>query len=192
MRVRTPLAIAILVALAVLTACSDRDVIGSNPVGTNAEAGEIPLRGIRIAPPPDSNYSPGADATLWLALINDGAEVDRLVRASSTVATTVEIRWDRSCDGTAEVVPDLPLVPAGPDVQPTGDPSSPAAVPFDDYHLRLVDLTSEVLAGTTVPVTFEFEDAGRVTVDVPVRPSNVPPAMPTARCSPPSAETSRK
>jgi copper(I)-binding protein len=187
MRVRTPLAVAVLVALAAVTACSDRDVIGSNPWGTNAEAGEISLRGIRIAAPPDSNYSPGADATLWLALINDGADVDRLVGATSTVATTVEIRWDRACDGTAEVVPALPLVPAGPDVQPTGDPGSQLAVPFDDYHLRLVDLTREVLAGTTVPVTFEFEDAVGVTVDVPVRPSNVPPAVPTARCSPPSA-----
>jgi hypothetical protein len=43
------------------------------------------------------------------------------------------------------VVPALPLLPAGPDVRPTeGDGWAAAA--SGAYHLRLIDLTREVLA----------------------------------------------
>ncbi len=162
---------AVAVLCAVLAGCYDNDVIGSNPHGTNAQSGDILLRGVRIAPPPDPSYQAGADPVVWLTIVNAGRQDDTLVRVSSPQAAEVEILWDGDCDGTSEVVPSLRL-PAGapPDTSVQQAPSAPAGQPLDVYSLRLVDLRGEVLAGTAVPVTFTFANAHPVTVDVPVRP----------------------
>jgi copper(I)-binding protein len=54
---------------------------------------------------------------------------------------------------------------------------------FDAYRVRLVGLTSVIRAGTTIPVTFVFDRAGRVTVETIVQPS-VPRSEPSTRCVP--------
>lgn len=168
-RIQVLAAVAALCAL--LLGCNQNDVIGSNPHGTNAKSGDILLRGVRIAPPPDPSYQPGADPVVWLTIVNEGRQDDTLVRVSSPQAAEVEILWDGDCDGTSDVVPSLRL-PAGapPDTGVQRAPSAPAGQPLDAYSLRLVDLRSEALAGTAIPVTFTFANADPVTVDVPVRP----------------------
>ncbi|SNY25597.1 copper chaperone PCu(A)C [Paractinoplanes atraurantiacus] len=173
-------AVASLVA-AGLTACSpdpDPSTYEAGVMGTNAEIGPIELRSVHVEAPPDANYAAGADARLWLTLRNDGRDPDTLTSVSSPVAHDAEIRWDDDCDGRFDTVDRLTLEPANP--VPAGDASHAASV-FDAYHVRLVGLTRDVMAGTRVPVTFAFEDAGSITVEVIVQPS-VPRAEPSLRC----------
>ncbi|HWG98226.1 MAG TPA: hypothetical protein VNV66_02635 [Pilimelia sp.] len=75
-------------------------------------------------------------------------------------------------------MPALPLRLAGPVAG-----SAPAGIrPFDAYHLRLVDLNRKVRAGTSIPVTFEFDRAGQLTLDAIVQPSQPRRPEPTTRC----------
>jgi copper(I)-binding protein len=169
-------ALAVLVAL--LVGCSD-GVIDSGANGVDGEVGDVLLRGVRI-PGDGAALRPGDDAALWLVLIADSPQPDTLTEVTSPAAARVEIRWDRSCDGTAEAVEELPLAPniGGPD-----DRSRPGADEADSYHLRLVDFTREVLVGTNVPVTFRFARAGEITLQVPVVADTGPREYPSARCS---------
>jgi copper(I)-binding protein len=95
----------------------------------------------------------------------------------------VQIHWDDNCGDVFQPVPTLPLPPAEPAVidLPTG------AIPFDAYHLRLVGLTQEVLAGVSVPLTSHFQHAGTVSLEAHVQPSNAPRAEPSTRCDSDSA-----
>jgi copper(I)-binding protein len=153
----------------------------SGVMGTNAQVGPIRLLSVHIEAPAQYRYPTGADATVWLTVLNEGAAPDALVFTTSPYAAAAELRWDRQCDGVAEPVERLPVQPAGTDV---GGPADHGAGPFDRYHVRLVDLNREVLAGTTIPVRFVFEHAGAVTVHAYVQPSTAPMPQPSTRCAP--------
>ncbi len=151
-------------------------------MGANAQAGAILLRSVHVEAPPTPSYQPGDDAIVWFTLLNQGRRQDTLTSLTSTAAASAEIRWDDNCDGAAQAVPALPLQPAFP-----GLTEASGGVPsFDAYYGRLVGLKQEVLAGTTVPVTFTFADAGQVTVEALVQPSNAPRPAPTGICQAPS------
>lgn len=155
-------------------------------LGTNARAGAVQLLSVHVDAPPDSTYAAGADAVVWLTLRNGADQPDTLDSVTSPVAGKTEIRWDDNCDGRYTTVGQLILQPAVPLHEP-----GPSAVPvFDAYRLRLVDLQRQVLAGTTVPITFRFQRAGSVTVNVPVQPS-VPRAEPSTRCVPGPSSSAR-
>jgi copper(I)-binding protein len=134
----------------------------------NGQTGRILLRDVRIAPPATPAYPAGTDADVWLTLLNEGAEPDALTNVSTPSAEAVLIRWDQDCDGTATTVKELPLTPERAVNPPQSE--SQAAAAFDSYSLQLVHLTSEVLAGTTVDLTFDFAKAESVRLSVPVRP----------------------
>lgn len=158
----------------------DNDVVQSGVMGTNARVGSILVRSVHIEAPPGPRYPAGAEARLWFTIVNDGAQPDALTAITSPAAAEVRIRWDSDCDGRAQVVDRLPFAAAGPDavVTPTGIP------PFDAYSGRLVDLTREVIAGSSVEVTFEFARAGTVTTEALVQPSNATRPEPSIRCVP--------
>ena len=156
-------------AASVLAGCGGQEEISSNPVGTNGQVGDILLRAVRVPGPPEAGFSQGADPDVWLTLLNDGAGPDELTSVTSPSARSVEILWDPTCDGTAEVVDALPLRATEATSPPA--PDVPSAVPpFGGYRLRMVDLTQPVLSGTTVPLTFVFARAGQITLRTPVRP----------------------
>jgi hypothetical protein len=176
-----------------LSACQTEDpqaIPGDQPapfqesvMGANAQAGAILLRSVHVEAPPHPSYQPGDDAVLWFTLLNQGQRQDTLTSLTSTAAASAEIRWDDDCDGTAQTVPALPLQPDFPGLTE----ASGGVPPFDSYYGRLVDFKQPVLAGTTVPVTFTFADAGQVTVEALVQPSTAPRPAPTALCQAPSA-----
>ena len=83
---------------------------------------------------------------------------------------TVAIYADDDCDGTATTVSTLILPPADTLPAPVHSDNPSTTRPFESYRLRLVDLTRDVLAGTTVSLTFRFQRAPAVTLEVPVRP----------------------
>ena len=158
-------------AVVVSTSCGEpQEVHGSGTRGTNAEVGDVALRNVFVRAPGDGTYQRGEDAVVRLAMFSRSERPDALLGVRTRSADQVELRSDTDCDGTAETVPRV-AVPAGGAVDEPGsvDPA---------YYLRVVDFSEEVLAGTTVPLTFIFEDAGEVTVDALVEAEDdgdVPP-----------------
>ncbi len=172
----TSMSVVALLALTA-TACGEpQKVYQSGTTGTNAEFGEIQLRNVNLRPPDGHAFRPGDDGVVSLALFNRADQPDALVDVRTPVATDVEIFWDRDCDGAGEKVAQLPLSANGGVTGAAGDELA--------YHLRLVDFSNEVLAGTTVPVTFEFDRAGETTLDAVVEASGDGDASLPASCAP--------
>jgi copper(I)-binding protein len=165
---------------ALLCACEAQVVPYTNPgeMGVDSAVGPILLRAVHVEAPPGGGYPPGGEATVRLTLINEGDEPDALVSVASPAADRVEIRWDRDCDGWAEAVGVLPMLPANPG--PREEAS--LARPFDPYHLRLVDLRQEVLAGTVVPLVLTFAEAGDHRTAAYVLPPDARLVEPRRRC----------
>ncbi len=139
------------------SACGgDPPVRPADTMGTNGEAGPILLRNVYLAASGEGGYAPGEDGLVRLWLFNESSEADALVAVRSGEARSARIRWDRDCDGTFEVVDELPIRPEG--TVPYGRP----------YGVELVDFTGVVRGGTTVPVTFTFRHAGETRLDAMV------------------------
>lgn len=177
---RTLTAAGLVTVLAAAPSCvSDpQDVVQAGVMGANAEVGDIRLLSVHVEAPTLPAYPPGADARVWLTLLNQGTTADTLTAVTTPVADRVEIHWDQNCDGVYQAVPQLALQPTQrPRASTTGVP------PFDAYHLWVMGFEDPVLAGSTLELTFAFQDAGTVTVEALVQPSDAPRAEPSVRCA---------
>lgn len=97
----------------------------------------------------------------YLTVANNGEEADRLVGAASPTAGRVEIH-------TMEVVDDVMVmrpVDGGLDI-PAGET---VELKPGGLHLMFLEVTDPFREGGAVPVTLEFEKAGSVDVELPVR-----------------------
>ena len=101
----------------------------------------------------------------YLGIVNAGAEADRLIGASSPVAERVELHSHEMRDGVMRMrrIDSVP-VPAGQaaELKPGGD------------HVMLIGLAGPPEQGGTFPLTLTFQNAGKVTVPVAVRPITAP------------------
>lgn len=154
------------VALVVAAGCgADPPEQSADTMGTNGEVGPMLLRNVYLAASGEGGHDPGDDGLVRLWLFNHSSTADALVGVRSGKAESARIGWDRDCDGTYEVVDELPIRPNG-------------TVPHDrPYAVKLLNFTGEVLGGTTVPVTFTFRHAGKARLDVmveAVRDGDVP------------------
>ena len=181
----------LVIALAAgLTGCGDpQQVVASGAIGAEGRSGDILLRGVRVAAPPQPRYPAGANADVWLTLLNEGRQSDTLTGVSSPDADTVVIRTDDDCDGTATTVSSLSLPAADTLPGPVHSDNPSTTRPFESYSLRLVGLTRDVPAGTTVSLTFQFQGAPAVTLEVPVRPRQ-DQTQPGHLCGSPAASPS--
>jgi copper(I)-binding protein len=98
---------------------------------------------------------------VFMLLVNDGAEADRLVGGSTDVAEVVEIH-ETTMKGDVmkmRMLPDGLEVPAKGEVllQPGG------------YHVMLVGMKRDLKPGDRFTVDLEFEISGTVTVEPEVR-----------------------
>jgi copper(I)-binding protein len=110
-------------------------------------------------------HPPGADAPLQLTIVNEGATDDRLVEVSSPVAASARITGDAHMPGGQALTAGY--------VEPVASVETREAKAID---IALVGLTEPVRAGLTYPVTFTFEDAGALTLSLPVEnPDTLPP-----------------
>ncbi|WP_196073228.1 copper chaperone PCu(A)C [Nakamurella alba] len=123
--------------------------------GANGTVGQIGVRDVLFPETEPGGYATGANVPLLLRVSNEGLAADTLTSVTSTVATSVTI------GGTA-TVPAQTLT--------TIDEQSPIT-------LTLEGLTAAIPYGFSVPVTFTFEKAGNVTVNVPI-------AIPAERTGP--------
>jgi len=161
---------------AVLASCGEpQRVLESGTMGTNAEVGDVVLRNVFVQAPGDSSYRPGEDAVVRLAMFSDSGRPDALLGVRSRSAGAVELRSDADCDGSSETVPRIPVPAEGAVGEPGGVDLA--------YHLRVVDFSEEVQAGTTVPLTFDFENAGEVTVEAMVEAVDDGDVPPPTRCA---------
>ncbi|KRC92056.1 hypothetical protein ASE25_01370 [Terrabacter sp. Root85] len=176
----SPIVVAALLSVSVvpLAACTSQpDPVQAritNPArGTsvNAEVGSLRLLATRIDAPEDRKLLTGSNTGLFTTLANDGATADRLVAVSTAYASQVITR-----QGT-----DGPEGPVQVDVPANGVVSLQYP---GGLHLEMVDLKLDVRAGRLLPVTFRFEKAGSVTVNVFVDGFGLPTVSPVSPVAP--------
>jgi copper(I)-binding protein len=197
-RTRAPLVVGALIASVALAGCGAGQITQTSRQvaaveGANAGAGQIAVRNATIefdAPAHgDAVYPAGADAPLHMTIVNAGTEVDRLVAASSPVASSVQVSGvlripggqTLAIEGAPAPLP-TPL-PAGgapgatPAPPPAGTPATtlptPAAPPAEEAeagvgNIVLTGLREDIQAGRSYPLVLTFERAGDVRFDVPV------------------------
>lgn len=122
----------------------------------------VVLDDLEIADPWTRVMQPGQQAGGgYVAIINRGAEPDRLVHASTPRAARTEIH-------SMEIVNDVMTmrpVEGGLDIA-SGETLS---LEPGGYHVMFIGVAEPFVEGEIVPVTLEFEDAGRVDLEFEVR-----------------------
>jgi copper(I)-binding protein len=149
-----------------LSACSAGQVAQTatqeQNLGNSADVGALNLRALELPYPTGGTYSTGDDARLLGAVVNTADADDTLVSVASKGFTSVEV-----------VDPSAPT-PAAP---ATGSGSLNLTVPAGGTlflgngtgpSLTLVGLTQDLTVGQYIDVTFTFQQAGEVSVPVPV------------------------
>ena len=141
-----------LAALLVLTGCGSGQRAQTYQERTVAEAtnsaiGAIAVRNVAVsAPTTGTTYAPGSSAPVTLTLVNQGAEDDVLLQATTPAASSVEVTGP---------TPQL-LVPRLSAADPT-------------YSLMLTGLTRELATSQYIELALAFERNGSKTLLVPVQ-----------------------
>jgi periplasmic copper chaperone A len=139
---------------------TDRQVAAVD--GTFGDAGNsIALRNVLIPYPhnPGGTYPAGSSVPVLLAIINQGSSADELVGVTSPAASQVLVM------GTTQIPPGTTILSTTDTASPAGQATSPLIV----GELRVLLTTTEPLrAGLNTPVTFQFRNAGKVTLLVPM------------------------
>ncbi len=151
--------------VAALTGCSSGQVTQtarqeSTINGASADVGDLALRDVRILFPTSGTYTEGGTARLAMAVVNRGLEDDRLIEMTGDFFE-LAIVSDKAAGASRDA--DEPSVEAAIPREGTvlfGTDDSPA--------IELDELTEELTPAQVVSITFVFERAGEVTVEVPV------------------------
>ena len=127
----------------------------------NGKIGDIDVLNVQFQTPGSTSYPKGGTAPLEMWVSNGSINADTLTQITTPAATKVDIQ------GTATV----------------------AAQSLEDfgtrYKIALTGLTSPLSYGVSVPVTFTFQTAGSITLNVPVE---IPGERTTGRPSIPLGE----
>ncbi|MGW4589752.1 copper chaperone PCu(A)C [Amycolatopsis thermoflava] len=170
--------------LAVLAAgaCSDpgQHGQGADTLGTNA--GDYPVKVLNayVERPEDGRYTPGENAKVFFTVSNTGDRDVTLTGVSSPAVRQMDLRWDEACDGTAESVPHIPVLAKASVPIPPGR----VLAGHLPYYADAVGFTGEVLAGTTVPMTFTFDGTDAIKLDAKVQPREPIDAVAHYACIP--------
>lgn len=156
---RTLAAIALAAALP-LAACTEEEplsVPGDEVIGGNAGPDEIvtedlTITAAQLAFPEDGLWEEGETVPLYAAIANTARTSDRLVDVRGEDFDDAVLVGQDGTEGAIEVQEDDNVY-----LEPAGEPS-----------VLLVDLSTSLRSGQLIPVTFVFEEAGEVTLDVPV------------------------
>lgn len=141
--------------------------------GGHAVAGGVVLRSVSVQAPEGGSYQRGDDAVVRWVMFSGSERPDALLGVRTRRADQVELRLDEDCDGKSETVPRIPV--------PVEDGTVGQETVNSTYHLRVVDFAEDVPAGTTVPLTFIFENAGETTVQAVVQEDG--DTKPTMECT---------
>ena len=174
-------------AVVALAGCSAGQVTETDTqvAAVNGGSGTVKDIAVRDAeftfPSHGTSYRAGTSAPLEAVLVNDGPVDDRLVQVTSPYAATAEIKGDTSLPaGTALHVSGQqesgqPTIQQEPSTgaQPTTSAEQQPGVQGGPSERREIQITvsgftQDITPGVTIPVTFVFEKAGPVTVQVPI------------------------
>src|SRR5438477_5989178 len=110
-----------------------------------------------------SRATPGGAKTGggYLTVENKGSTPDRLIGGSADVAAKVEMHEMSMKNGLMTMRP--------PDKGLTIEPGKTVKLAPGGYHLMMMDLKGPLKQGDKVPVTLEFEKAGKVQVSLDVQ-----------------------
>lgn len=103
-----------------------------------------------LAAPSDSSLPAGSQAGLFLGLFNAGDNSDQLVKVTTSAATSVSI------SGNSVTLP----------------PNGAANLTGPQPEIVLNGLTQSLAGGQDISVTFDFSNAGEITLPVPVEPQS--------------------
>ncbi|MDI2030732.1 hypothetical protein QFW96_19010 [Saccharopolyspora sp. TS4A08] len=123
--------------------------------GGSGDAQQVAVRNATLAFPTEGAfYRAGSSAPLELVLSNTGPN-DKLVQVTSPFAASGQV------GGTTDLPTNTSLHASGPTAKPAGNDQR-------TVQIALNGLKQDITPGVTVPVTFVFEKAGPVTVQVPI------------------------
>ena len=148
-----------------LAACSAGQVAQTaeqnrDKTGNMATVGDLALRAVELPYPTGGVYPRGGDARLIAAVVSNAPTADTLVSIEGEDFESVDVVDPdaASDDATNSGSLDLPVPADG--VLYIGSGTGPA--------VTLVGLSDDFGVGESVDVTFTFEQAGAVTLEVPV------------------------
>jgi copper(I)-binding protein len=154
----------LLLSPAALSACSAGQVpqtaTQEQNQGNQADVGPLALRGLQLAYPTGGVYAAGSDARLIGTVTSTAETDDTLVGIEGDGFTDVEV-----------VDPSAPAAGAGGAGQLSIAVPPDGAVQFGTGtgpSVTLVGITEELTVGEYLDVTFTFQQAGAVTLAVPV------------------------
>ena len=102
----------------------------------------------------------GAMGAMYMTIRNPNTTPDRLIKAESNVAQVVELHNMAMKDGVMSMYPVEAI-----DIPANGE----AVLKSGSFHVMLIGLTRDLLAGDTMTVTLTFEQAGEITLQAPIR-----------------------
>lgn len=102
----------------------------------------------------------GVNSAIYMTIQNPGATADRLIKAQSEAAQTVELHTMAEENGLMKMHPVEAV-----DVPAQGE----AVLKPGGFHVMLLGLTRDLKVGDKVTVTLTFEQAGAITVEAEVR-----------------------
>ncbi len=106
-----------------------------------------------------SGETMGSNSAAYMVITNSGGEADRLLSATSDVASAVEIHISEMKDGVMTMHPVTAIdIPAGgkAELKPGG------------YHVMLIGIKHDLKAGDKVQLTLNFEKSGQVAVEAEI------------------------
>jgi len=136
-------------------------------LATSARAEEIKAGGLVItqawtrATPSGAKVGGG-----FLTIENKGSAPDKLVSASADVAGNIELHEMATTDGVMKMRP----VEGGLTIEP----GKTVKLAPGGYHLMMMDLKSPLKQGDKLPLTLQFEKAGKVAVTLDVQAVGAP------------------
>jgi len=145
----------VLLALAaVLVACGGNDSAATT--GNEITVGDLAIVDAWARPPAMA----GGNAAAYFVVRNDGDAADRLIGVSSPLAMAEMHESVMADDGTMTMNPvDGVDIPAG----------SSVAFERGGLHIMFMGVAEPPAVGDTISLTLVFQNAGEVTLDVPVR-----------------------
>lgn len=102
----------------------------------------------------------------FLTIENKGSSPDRLISATTDIAAKVEVHEMKTDNGVMAMRPSESGV--------TIDPGKTVKLAPGGYHLMLFDLKAPLKQGDKVPVTLQFEKAGKVNLSFDVQGVGAP------------------
>jgi copper(I)-binding protein len=138
--------------------------------GASGQVGNVLVRNATIdfptnaSPTAGAAYQPGGAAPLSLTLVNNGASPDKLLAVTSPVAGAGQITGDAT-------------IPAGSTVSVGNNVGTDSqALAGRTIAIKLTGLVGPVRGGLTYPVVLRFQNAGVLSVEVPVGDPAAAPA----------------